>query len=169
MKFHRFIWIIFCSLWKGNGKKTEKNSLHQFESSAFFIQLMKEENTLLFNTYNLEKHKIFLKDKDFLAVALTDSRANRESIATFRSSLLDNQEIFPYHDTNLIMVANLTENHSGQLQENLQGMLGELRSTVEGPVGISAVYYRINMLKKAVIEALDSYSRIFYRGGTREK
>lgn len=149
-------------------EKNRKDSLHQFESSAFFIQLMKEENTLLFNTYNLEKHKIFLKDKDFLAVALTDSRANRESIATFRSSLLDNQEIFPYHDTNLIMVANLTENHSGQLQENLQGMLGELRSTVEGPVGISAVYYRINMLKKAVIEALDSYSRIFYRGGTRK-
>lgn len=112
--------------------------------------------------------ELFLKDKDFLAVALTDSRVNRERIAIFRSSLLENQEIFPYHDTNLIMVANLTENHYGRLQGNIHRMLSELRSVVEGPVGISAVYYKINMLKKAVIEALDSYSRIFYRGKNRQ-
>lgn len=57
--------VYLDNLLRAAEKKREKNrkdSMHQFESSAFFIQLMKEENTLLFDTYNLEKHKIFLKD-----------------------------------------------------------------------------------------------------------
>ncbi|MGI6005910.1 MAG: response regulator transcription factor [Ruminococcus sp.] len=153
------------NLLKSASERREKNlqkSLHHFESNAFFIRLMKEEGTLLFNTYDLEKHKIFLKDKEFLAVALTDSEENRERIVTFKSSLLENQEIFPYHDTNLIMIANLIRSSGNRLREDVYGMIGKLRNRIEGPVGVSAVYYKVNMLKKAVTEALDSYSMVYY-------
>ncbi|MGI6012148.1 MAG: helix-turn-helix domain-containing protein [Ruminococcus sp.] len=156
--------VFLENLLKSTEEKREKSwqkSMHQFESSAFFIQMMKED-TLLFDSYDLEKHKIFLKDKEFFAAALTDSRENRERIVAFKSSLMENQEIFPYHDTNLIMIANLVESGKGRLREDFYGMVGKLRSRVDGPVGISAVYYKINMLKKAVLESLDSYGRIYY-------
>ena len=149
-------------------EKSRKKSMHQFESSAFFIQLMKED-TLLFDSYDLEKHKIFLKDKEFFAAALTDSRENREHIVAFKSSLLENQEIFPYYDTNLVMIANLTKSSRGQMQEELYETISKLRDIIDGPVGVSMVYYRINMLKQAVLEALNSYSRLYYRKRMPEK
>ena len=36
------------------------------------------------------------------------------------------------------------------------------RREVNGPVGASTIYHRINMLRKAVMEACESYSMEFY-------
>lgn len=143
-------------------KKAAEESLHHLESDSYFIQLMEGEETLLFDSYDLEKHKIFLKDKEFIAISFTNSSRNLQKIVSFRHSLLQNQEIFPYHEYEIILIANLSGESGKQLHEGVQEIVGRLRSEVNGPVGVSSVYYRINMLRKAVLEACESYSFEYY-------
>ena len=64
-------------------KKAAEESLHHLESDSYFIQLMEGEETLLFDSYDLEKHKIFLKDKAFIALSFSNSNQNLQKIISF--------------------------------------------------------------------------------------
>ncbi|MCH1981377.1 response regulator [Ruminococcus sp. OA3] len=143
-------------------KKAAEESLHHLESDSYFIQLMEGEETLLFDSYDLEKHKIFLKDKAFMAISFSNSNQNLQKIISFRHSLLQNQEIFPYHEYEIILIANLSGASGNQLHEVVQEIVNGFRREVNGPVGASSIYYRVNMLRKAVMEACESYSMEYY-------
>lgn len=143
-------------------KKAAEESLHHLESDSYFIQLMEGEETLLFDSYDLEKHKIFLKDKAFIALSFGNANQNLQKIISFRHTLLENQEIFPYHEYEIILIANLSAGSGNQLHEEVQEIVNGFRREVNGPVGASSIYYRINMLRKAVMEACESYSMEFY-------
>ena len=108
-------------------KKAAEESLHHLESDSYFIQLMEGEETLLFDSYDLEKHKIFLKDKAFIALSFNNSNQNLQKIISFRHALLENQEIFPYHEYEIILIANLSGGSGNQLHEEVQKIVNGFR------------------------------------------
>lgn len=143
--------------------RTVKPALHRLQSDSYFIQLMESEDTLLFDSFDLEKHKIFLKDKEFVVVSVTSSPENLQRIIAFKSPLLQNQEIFPYQDSNIILVANTVSDSGKKVHDRVWEVIEALRREISGPVGVSSVYYRINMLRQAVLEAGNAYNLEFYK------
>lgn len=139
-----------------------KPSLYRLQSNSYFIHLMDSEDTLLFDSYDLEKHKIFLKDKEFIVIQVTNCHKNLQKIISFKFPVLQNQEVFPYQDFNIILVANIEGAQREKMHRDIREIVQKLREEVRGPIGISSVHYKIHMLKQAVQEAGASYSCEYY-------
>jgi len=137
-------------------------SLYRLQSNSYFIHLMESEDTLLFDSYDLEKHKIFLKDKEFIVIQVTNCQENLQNIISFKFPVLQNQEVFPYQDFNIILVANIEHAQREKMHGNIRVIIQKLREEISGPIGISSVHYKINMLKQAVKEAGESYNCEYY-------
>lgn len=146
----------------GKREKRLKKTLSKFEKGSYFMQMMEDEETLLFNSCDMEKYRIFLEDKEFFVISLTYSKENLEKLAAFCTPLLENQEIFPYQETNVVMAANLRNTSAARLQEQAGEVCAGLRGQIEGPLGCSGVYHKISMLKRAVLEAIETYNGFYY-------
>ena len=139
-----------------------KPSLFRLQSNSYFIHLMESEETLLFDTYDLEKHKIFLKDKEFIVILITNTNENLQKIISFKFPSLQNQEVFPYHDFNIVLVANIEREQRDKGHGNTGRMIQVLKKEINGPVGVSFVHYKIQILRQAVQEAGVDYGLAFY-------
>jgi len=149
-------------------KEKVKSALPWLKSNSYFVQLLDSEDTLFFENHDFEKHKIFLQDKAFLVIFLMYSEDNLKYMVSFQSLILHNKEIFPYQNTNLILVANITEDNQEKMRLQIQEMLQDLKKGIMGPVGVSRIYYKIRILRKAINEAGAMFNKEYY-GKDRKK
>jgi two-component system response regulator YesN len=140
----------------------------QLRKNDFIKRIISEGNdVLVINEEILRRNNILFRNSAFLALCFRNTSHNIDTIISGTEESCENPILYAYNEYILILFLNLRHtdkkwNSIDDMSRETQGSLLKLQEKLEGPLGISNVYFRMARLRESIREAIESINYHFY-------